>query len=125
MPQYALLADHTPDICPGSNARTRQRALEGTGPENMQKVCADLGISFVVEPLHLDPSHRVLAVLEAPSIETVTESGVSPAFKMWIWMYTAVCGAMSCATGRPFSKTSCCRFLPRHGQRRPPRRAMC
>ena len=83
MPQYALLADHSPDICPGSNARTRARALEGTGPDNMQKVCADLGISFVVEPLHLDPSHRVIAVLEAPSIEAVTEFVMATGLFQW------------------------------------------
>lgn len=83
MPQYALLADHTPDICPGSNGRTRARALEGTGPDNMQKVCADLGVSFVLEPLHLDPSHRVLAVLEAPSIETVTEFVMATGLFQW------------------------------------------
>jgi hypothetical protein len=83
MPQYALLADHTPDLCPGSNARTRARALEGTGPENMQKVCEELGISFVVAPLHLDPSHRVLAILEAPAIETVTEFVMATGLFQW------------------------------------------
>jgi hypothetical protein len=36
MPHYAVLADHSPDICPGSNAKTRNRAREGAGPENIQ-----------------------------------------------------------------------------------------
>jgi hypothetical protein len=83
MPQYALLADHTPDLCPGSNARTRARALEGTNPDNIQKVCAELGMSFVVAPLHLDPTHRVMAIVEAPSIETVTEFVMATGLFQW------------------------------------------
>jgi hypothetical protein len=83
MPQYALIADHTPDLCPGSNARTRARAFEGTGPDNMAKVCGELGISFVLAPLHLDPSHKVLAILDAPSIETVTEFVMATGLFQW------------------------------------------
>ena len=83
MPQYALFADHTPDLCPGSNTRTRARALEGTNPENIEKVCADLGMSFVVAPLHLDPTHRVVAIVEAPSIETVTEFVMATGLFQW------------------------------------------
>jgi hypothetical protein len=83
MPQYVILADHTPDICPGSNARTRARAMEGTSPENIEKVCADLGMSFVVPPLHLDPTHRVMAIVEAPSIETVTEFVMATGLFQW------------------------------------------
>ena len=83
MPQYAVLADHSPEICPGSNARTRARALEGTSSENIEKVCADLGMSFVVPPLHLDPTHRVMAVVEAPSIETVSEFILATGLFQW------------------------------------------
>jgi len=83
VPQYAVLADHAPDICPGSNARTRARALEGTSPENIEKVCSELGMSFVVPPLHLDPSHRVIAIVEAPSIETVNEFVMATGLFQW------------------------------------------
>ena len=83
MPQYAMLADHSPDICPGSNARTRARALEGLSPENMQKAAADAGLSFVVEPLHLDPGHRTIAVVEAPSIEAVTQFVLATGLFQW------------------------------------------
>jgi len=71
VPHYAVIADHSPDICPGSNARSRARAMEGTGAENMQRVAAEVGLSYVLEPQHLDPSHRVIAVVDAPSIEAV------------------------------------------------------
>jgi hypothetical protein len=81
MPKYVVLADHTPDICPSSNARTRTRALEGLGPETLPKLMADLELTFAVEPMHLDPSHRTIAIVEAPNVETVVrfvnESGLS------------------------------------------------
>ena len=64
MPQYVLFADHSPDICPSSNAKTRARALEGTG-EQLPKLAQEAGVRFDVGPLHVDPSHRTFAVLEA------------------------------------------------------------
>jgi hypothetical protein len=81
VPKYVVLADHTPDICPSSNARTRARAFEGLSPENMAKLMGDLGLTFAVEPMHLDPSHRTITIAEAPNIEAVVkfvnESGLS------------------------------------------------
>jgi hypothetical protein len=81
MPKYVVLADHTPDICPSSNARTRARAVEGLGPESLPKLMADLELTFAVEPMHLDPSHRTIAIVEGPNVETVVrfvnESGLS------------------------------------------------
>ena len=65
------------------HARTRARALEGTSPESIAKITAELGISFVVPPLHLDPTHRVIAVVEAPSIETVTEFVMATGLFQW------------------------------------------
>ena len=40
-------------------------------------------MSFVVPPLHLDPTHRVIAVVEAPSIETVTEFVMATGLFQW------------------------------------------
>ena len=51
MPQYVLFADHSPDICPSSNAKTRARALEGTG-EQLPKLAQEAGVRFDVGPLH-------------------------------------------------------------------------
>jgi hypothetical protein len=80
MPTYVILADHSPDICPSSNGRTRARALEGLG-QNLPKLAETAGVTFVMAPLHLDPGHRTVSVVEADSIEAVTqliyESGLS------------------------------------------------
>ena len=83
MPRYAILADHSPDICPGSNAKTRDRAREGAGPENIQKVAGNLGLEFVLEPQHLDPTHRVMAVVDAPSIEAVNQFVFDTGLVQW------------------------------------------
>jgi hypothetical protein len=82
MPQYVVLADHSPDICPSSNARSRARALEGLG-QLMPKLAADAGVTFLVGPLHLDPGHRTVAVLEAPNIEAVTELVYATGLAQW------------------------------------------
>ena len=82
MPQYVLFADHSPDICPSSNAKTRARALEGTG-EQLPKLAQEAGVRFDVGPLHVDPSHRTFAVLEAPSIEVVCKLVEDVGLSQW------------------------------------------
>jgi hypothetical protein len=82
MPQYVILADHSPDICPSSNARTRARALEGLG-QQLPALSAEAGITFLTGPLHLDPGHRTVAVVEAPSIEAVTQLVYATGLSQW------------------------------------------
>lgn len=83
MPRYALLADHSPDLCPSSNARTRARALEGLNPETADKLAQALGLETVFGPLHLDPSHRTIAVFDAPSVEAVAKWVVETGMFQW------------------------------------------
>jgi hypothetical protein len=57
--------------------------MEGVGPDNLKKVADSVGLEFVVEPLHLDPGHRVIAVAEAPTIEAVTEFVYQTGLSQW------------------------------------------
>jgi hypothetical protein len=82
MPQYVILADHTPDICPSSNARTRARAIEGLG-QNLPKLSEAAGVMFLTGPLHLDPGHRTVSVVEAPNIEAVTQLVYDSGLSQW------------------------------------------
>ena len=82
MPQYVILADHSPDICPSSNARSRARALEGLGP-NLPKLSEQHGVTFLTGPLHLDPGHRTVSVVEAANIEAVTELVYESGLSQW------------------------------------------
>jgi hypothetical protein len=82
MPQYVILADHSPDICPSSNARSRARAQEGMG-QLMPKLAQEGGITFQTGPLHLDPGHRTIAVVDAPNIEAVTKLVFDSGMAQW------------------------------------------
>lgn len=82
MPQYVILADHSPDICPSSNAKTRVRAQEGLA-KDLPKLAANAGVQFEVGPLHLDPGHRTVSVVQAPSIETVTKLIYDVGLSQW------------------------------------------
>lgn len=82
MPQYVILAEHGPQICPSSNARSRARAMEGMG-QQMPKIAQELGITMQVGPLHLDPGHRTVSVVEAPNIEAVTKLVFDTGFSQW------------------------------------------
>ena len=83
MPHYALLADHSPDLCPSSNAKVRARSLEGLNPENADRVAESLGMKTLFGPLHLDPSHRTLAIFEAPTIEAVNKWVIETGLFQW------------------------------------------
>jgi hypothetical protein len=82
MTQYAILADHPPDICPSSNSRSRVRAIQGLG-QHLLRLSVEAGITFVIGPLHLDPGHRMLSVVDAPSIETVNQLVHATGLSQW------------------------------------------
>ena len=71
MPQYAIIADHTPLTCPGSSKNAAKHAEDALG-NKMPKLMAELGIS-VIQNLHLDPSHKTFMLVEAPSAEAVRD----------------------------------------------------
>ena len=82
MPQYVLLADHSPETCPTANARVRARAIEGM-TQLLPKMARERGVTFQAGPLHLDPAHRMIAVLEAPSVEVVTQLVFDIGLSQW------------------------------------------
>jgi len=82
MPQYVILADHSADICPSSNARSRVRAVEGLG-QSLPKLAEEAGVIFLTGPLHLDPGHRTVAVVEAPSVEVVAQLVYDTGLSQW------------------------------------------
>jgi hypothetical protein len=82
VPQYVILADHSPDICPSSNAKSRARAMEGLG-QNLPNLAAEAGVVFEVQPLHLDPGHRTISVVQAPSVEAVAKLVYDSGLSQW------------------------------------------
>ena len=83
MSRYVLMANHSPDLCPSSNARVRARVLEALNPENQARITSSLGIETVFGPFHLDPSHRTVALLDAPSVEAVSQFVMETGIFQW------------------------------------------
>ena len=70
MPRYVVISNHPPNSCPSANKvlRERGKTMEADLMPHMQK--------HKVKPelmLHLDPGHRVLWVVDAPSAEAVRD----------------------------------------------------
>ena len=49
----------------------------------MPELASEAGITFVTVPLHLDPGHRFISVVDAPSIETVTQLVHATGMSQW------------------------------------------
>jgi hypothetical protein len=56
--------------------------MEGMG-ELMPRLAQEGGVTFEVGPLHLDPGHRTVAVVDAPSIEAVTKLVFDSGLSQW------------------------------------------
>jgi hypothetical protein len=69
MPQYAVI-QHPPDNCPLANKAVRgfvQQALT-----NLPRLEQELRVTTILN-IHLDPGHKALMVLEAPTAEAARD----------------------------------------------------
>jgi len=78
MPKYVVISNHPPMSCPSANKILRKSS------DNFGKDIPQMMKKHKIKPevmLHLDPGHKIVWVLEAPSAETVRdfvyESGLS------------------------------------------------
>src|SRR3954451_10997894 len=70
MATFAITAEHPPELCPTSNAQTRQMLKEGAA--QIPQLAEQLGVDIVTLRV-FGPDHIVLAVVEANDIEVVRE----------------------------------------------------
>lgn len=77
MPQYVILQDHPPDNCPVTNKAVREFAKKALS--NLDANASKMGVK-VLSYDHLDPAHRALLRLEAPSAEAVRDFVVAAGF---------------------------------------------
>jgi hypothetical protein len=68
MPTFAVIAEHPPELCPTSNAQTRQMLKEGAA--QIPRLAEHLGVDIVTLRI-FGPDHVVLAVVDASDIEAV------------------------------------------------------
>ena len=70
MTTFAVIAEHPPDLCPASNAQTRQMLKEGAA--QLPQLAEQLGVDIVTLRV-FGPDHVILAVVDAEDIESVRE----------------------------------------------------
>lgn len=70
MATFAVIAEHPPELCPSSNAQTRQMMNEGAG--QIPQLAEQLGVKIVTLRV-FGPDHIILAVVEADDIEAVRD----------------------------------------------------
>ena len=80
MSTFAVIAEHPPDLCPTSNAQTRQIMKEGAG--QVPQLAEQLGLSIVTLRI-FGPDHIILAVLEADDIDAVRDFAFQSRLMQW------------------------------------------
>jgi hypothetical protein len=80
MATFAVIAQHPPELCPTSNARTRKMLNEGAA--QIPQLADQLGIGIVTLRV-FGPDHVVLAVVEANDIEAVREFVLQSRLIQW------------------------------------------
>src|SRR5215213_2990823 len=80
MATFAVIAEHPPNLCPTSNAQTRQMMKEGAG--QIPQLAEQLGINIVTLRI-FGPDHIVLAVVEADDIDSVRNFALQSHLMQW------------------------------------------
>jgi hypothetical protein len=80
MSTFAVIAEHPPDLCPTSNAQTRQIMKEGAG--QIPQLAEQLGLNIVTMRI-FGPEHIILAVVEADDIDSVREFALQSRLMQW------------------------------------------
>ena len=80
MATFAVIAEHPPDLCPTSNAQTRQILKEGAG--QFPQLAEQLGLNIVTLRI-FGPDHIILAVVDADDIDSVRNFVLQSRLMQW------------------------------------------
>jgi hypothetical protein len=80
MPTFAVIAEHPPNLCPTSNAQTRQMLKQGAG--QIPQLAEQLGIQIGTLRI-FGPEHIILLVVEADDIESVRNFALQSRLMQW------------------------------------------
>jgi hypothetical protein len=80
MATFALTAEHPPDLCPVSNAQTRQIMKEGAAqiPQLAEQLGVEIGTLRI-----FGPDHIIVAVVEAEDIDSVRNFALQSRLMQW------------------------------------------
>jgi hypothetical protein len=80
MSTFAVIAQHPPNLCPTSNAQTRQLLKEGAS--QIPKLAELLGVAIVTLRI-FGPEHIIIAVVEADDIDSVRNFALQSRLMQW------------------------------------------
>jgi hypothetical protein len=80
MPTFALIAEHPPNLCPTSNAKTREMLKEGAG--QIPQLADQLGVDISTLRI-FGPDHIILAVVDADDIDSVRTFALQSHLMQW------------------------------------------
>jgi hypothetical protein len=80
MTTFAVIAQHPPELCPTSNARTREMLKQGA--TQIPQLAEQLGVDIVTLRI-FGPDHIVLAVVDADDIEAVRDFVIQSRLIQW------------------------------------------
>jgi predicted RecB family endonuclease len=80
MATFAIIAEHPPNLCPTSNAQTRQMMKEGAS--QIPQLAEQLGVNIVTLRI-FGPDHVILAVVEADDIDSVRNFALKSRLMQW------------------------------------------
>jgi len=80
MATFAVIAEHPPDLCPTSNAQTRQILKEGAG--QIPQLAEQLGLNIVTLRI-FGPDHIILVVVDADDIDSVRNFALQSRLMQW------------------------------------------
>jgi hypothetical protein len=81
MSTFVIRTIHTPDQCPSSNSKLRERIQE-QGPQ-IPKIGERLGVKITAGPLVLVTEHEGIVIVEAERIEAVKDFLLESGLMQW------------------------------------------
>ena len=80
MTTFAVTAEHPPNLCPSSNAQTRQILKEGASriPQLVEQLGLNVGTLRI-----FGPDHIILAIVEADDIDSVRDFALQSRLMQW------------------------------------------
>ena len=80
MSTFAVIAEHPPELCPTSNAQTRQILKQGAS--QIPDLAQGLGVDITTLRI-FGPDHIILAVVEADDIDSVRTFALQSRLMQW------------------------------------------
>ena len=80
MSQFAVLAEHPPNLCPTSNAQTREMMKQGAS--QIPQLANELAVNILTLRV-FGPDHIILAVVESEDIDSVRDFALQSRLMQW------------------------------------------